>query len=175
MYDTSLGLFQRSASSPRSPVIAIHKNMPHPLGRLVTGFRSLRVPDPFKGTSSLGTTSALPPRTRPRVIMAFSSRLLPAFSGRNFITLRIYLSPCSASHDLDPLESHYPLAARKDTRRQKLLALPVNYATLSHSASLTRYRSSRYVARLPTVKPYQVHLRCGQFTSYRYPSDPKIY
>lgn len=49
-----------------------------------------------------------------------------------------------------PLGSPYPLPSRNDTRLPQLPPAPISYATLYHSTGLTRYRASRYFARLPS-------------------------
>jgi hypothetical protein len=139
MYDFLSELLRWSACSRRSPVTVFRRKVPRPVGRLVPRKASLLVPAPFKWTSSLHTTSGLLAPGAPRGQGRGSSRFYPpdcyqlSQAGTSSL-LRIHLPPCTASFDLEsPLESHYPLTTRDDTRLPQLLRTPCE---LPHPLSL---------------------------------------
>jgi hypothetical protein len=117
-----------------------------------------------------------PPRTKPRVVPVFSSRPLPAFSGRDFITttdssatLHRFVSTLSFLLSLPS-----PLLPGTVQGFPSYFGLPVSYPTLTHSTGLTRYRASRFLARSPTRKAVSGSLALCAAHFLSLPSDPAV-
>ena len=126
-----------------------------PARRSRAGSRNLRINFlPSHSAEAFGSQRT--PSTKRRVIPVLPSRLLPAFTGRDFITttdssatshriVRPWVSPCAfLTRSIDQwIETIRGFPS--------YLWLPVKLPhPQSRYGSTTRYRASRYVARLPT-------------------------
>ena len=152
--------------------------MPRPGGRLLSADASPRVPETFQQTSPLRTPPGLLALAAPddlrQVVPGLPSSLLPAFTGRDFVTTMGSSAPRTASFDLGfPLVSLLSIAG---TIRDfpSYLGLPVGCAILNHASGLTRYRALRYCARLPPCRAESGSLALCAAHFLSLPSDPVV-